>query len=560
VLSHRPVSASNARADLADAPPDRSDDRPRNENLRSGKEIAMKGAPGVTTYNQAGKENIYAFVRGDNGRLYDCYWNQAVFRWLWDDRGQPPTARVNSSPGVIASQMVNGPQLHAFVRGNDGHLYERYWDGFGWVSWVDHGQPSNTSLALAPGVLGYRRAAGDVLVDAADRLHAFCWAADRSTEFLVRYSRFDGAFSRVGATATAANVVTEPGVIARRELTNRAMYAFVIGNDGRLSVSFSAQGQESPWFATDLGTPAGRTLHWLRPGVAVLPPTGVASFFSFVSASDGHLWGNIWAGPPATSSTFVDLGAPPGTTVGSAPSVVNFRFGSKDFLYVFLQGANGHLFVFRWDGGTDRLWADLGQAHHHGSSAPANAQAGDTRVTSAPGATAYRFVEPTRTTDRMYAFVLGADNHLHVCYWDGVDEWLWTDLRDPSLIGLAPSAINFGPVPIGDIATQAVTITNLSETTTLTVSFPGSSGVFRWDAFNRPMAPGQTATVLIDFSPTGLGASHTTLTVTSGAQDSPHSISIGGRGVRGQPQSPRPADHDEAGNAGRDALAVNTNT
>jgi hypothetical protein len=111
----------------------------------------------------------------------------------------------------------------------------------------------------------------------------------------------------------------------------------------------------------------------------------------------------------------------------NAADPVTFRFGDTEFIYVFIQGANHHLYVFRWDGGRDTLWSDLGMPSTNLSDVPVT-QPGTAQVVSAPGVTTFRFVQGNQTTERIYAFVFGDDGHLHVCYWNGNDRWLWTDL------------------------------------------------------------------------------------------------------------------------------------
>jgi hypothetical protein len=366
-----------------------------------------------------------------------------------------------------------------------------------------------------------------------EQLRVFSWGSDSSGQYLFRYSHYERMFNFGGLTATGANVVTEPGV-PTMDAASTGMYAFVVGDDNLLSVNFSS---EWPFAWRDLGTPDGRTLNWLRPGVVFFPPflPSQQRLFAFLSDSEGHLWAKVWHRSDDTTPQggWVPLGLPPGTTVASSVDPVNFKFGGKDLLYAFLRGANGHLYVFRWDGGTDRLWADLGQPQSGDSNVPATPQAGNTRVSSAPGAVTYRFVAPTQTTDRMYAFVLGADNHLHVCYWNGVDLWLWTDLGGPTtFIEVSPASIAFGPIPVGGVRSRTLRITNHSEATPVTVSFPASlSGAFHWEAFNAVIAPGQQRNAVIEFSPLTEGSSHITLTITSNTPDSPHLIGITGRGI-----------------------------
>ena len=400
----------------------------------------MKGNPGVTTFRHDGRDQIYAFVRGDNGRLYVCFWDATpnITSWRWDDRGQPVGARVNSSPTIITSiQNDSAPEhfLHIFVRGNNGHLYEHFWDGFQWVGWVDHDQPHWTiSLAMSPGVAAFRGRyyyeEDAFLADSADRLFVFAWGSSTSASndsLLWQYLHRDRLWRFQGSLPNPQEyIVSEPAVIKHVfQNTIPYIYAYVVGHDGHLYVNHSADWAASTWHWRDLGQPnANTTATWLmKPGLVSFTHDGEYRIYAFVGGSNGHLWNHFWQGwRQQGQGNWGDLGAPTGTTVASESGVVTFRHEGTDRIYVFVRGSDNHLHVCFWDG-LQWHWANLGRPTTGGDDVMAQPQGGNAPVSSAPGVITF--------TDRIYAFVSGGDNHLHVCYWNGVDSWLWTDLGTP---------------------------------------------------------------------------------------------------------------------------------
>ena len=109
---------------------------------------------------------MYAFVRRNDGHLYTRFWTGAT--WQWGDQGPPGGVTVATRPNVIASVQVYGGQremLHAFVGGNDGHLYVNYWDGAQW-NWNDQGTPANATVGTAPAVTTFRH-------EGTDRMYVF---------------------------------------------------------------------------------------------------------------------------------------------------------------------------------------------------------------------------------------------------------------------------------------------------------------------------------------------------------------------------------------------------
>lgn len=110
---------------------------------------AMSGSPGVVTYRDGSQsQRIYSFVNGANGKLYVNYWNGS--QWGWRDQGTPPGTTVTGSPGVISYKgSFGGPrEIYAFVRGANGKLYMNFWDGSGW-QWEERGTPQGTTLTFS---------------------------------------------------------------------------------------------------------------------------------------------------------------------------------------------------------------------------------------------------------------------------------------------------------------------------------------------------------------------------------------------------------------------------
>src|SRR3990172_3807995 len=390
----------------------------------------MKGNPGVTTFRRDGNEEPHAFVREDDDRLFVCFFDTSVGRWRWEDRGLPPNARLASSPTAIASIQAEYPLLmrflHAFVTGNNGHLFENVWDGSRW-SWINHGQPVwNTIVVSNPGVVTYRRTytIGDVSrSDQNDQLYAFCWGSD---DLLYRFWQ-DAAEWRVGGRLPfpTSVVASEPVCIRHGHI-----YAYVVGSDRRLYTNFSMDLLARDWMWQDLGSPDPSFEITVTRNIRPALTSFHGELFAFVRGSNGNLWAHRWLGwQKGDAGTWIDLDKPPGTTVSGPSSVVSYNHEGTDFLYVFVRGANDRLYVHRWDGARSNLWTDFGRPTTDGVDIPASPNGGNARVLSAPGALTAGF----GTTNRIYSFVRADDDHLHVCFWNGVDQWLWTDLGTPSL-------------------------------------------------------------------------------------------------------------------------------
>ena len=90
------------------------------------------------------------FVVGfDDGHLYDKYWNGR--EWVWQDQGIPLGATgvaVASASGAVYQPTLD--RIIVFVVGlGSAHLYDKYWNGREWV-WEDQGMPSGPSFLNTP--------------------------------------------------------------------------------------------------------------------------------------------------------------------------------------------------------------------------------------------------------------------------------------------------------------------------------------------------------------------------------------------------------------------------
>ncbi len=106
----------------------------------------------------------------------------------------------------------------------------------------------------------------------------------------------------------------------------------------------------------------------------------------------------------------------------------------------------------------------------------------------------------------------------------------------PINISVTPATINFGSVAIGSSSDQTITITNQSSSTgRLTGSVGTLSAPFSIVSGEGvvSLTPGQSKSVVLRFSPTGLGQSSGTLSIThnAGNQTSPTNVSLSGTGT-----------------------------
>jgi hypothetical protein len=128
----------------------------------TGKEIdgePLLIARGNVRSTDASTLRINLFARGVGGTLWERYWNGAS--WSWTDTGKKvagdPIAVVRGdAEGVEANDL----RINVFVRGTDGTLWERYWNGTAW-SWADTGKKvADDPVAIIRGNSGSPDAGG----------------------------------------------------------------------------------------------------------------------------------------------------------------------------------------------------------------------------------------------------------------------------------------------------------------------------------------------------------------------------------------------------------------
>jgi hypothetical protein len=283
---------------------------------------------------------ITVFVVGNNGSLYDKYWNGSA--WVWEPQKHPKGVKVFGSSAVY--QPASFP-LYDFVGGVNGKLYDLYWDGSAWA-WEGQGLPPGSTVQYVGGAL------------------------------------YDPA-------------------------STNPLYVFVVGENGHLFVKY-LDGATSAWVWRDQGTPPGTT--------ATNVPTSVyqsktEDLSAFVTGANGHLLENYWNG---SAWLWDDLGTPSGVSITSAPSAV-YEPPSDNPLLVFAVGNNGHLFVAYFNG-TTWTWRDQG------------IPSGETGLSAVAGLSA--IYDPS-ATNSILCFAVGASTgNLYVNYWNGT-AWVWQNQAQP---------------------------------------------------------------------------------------------------------------------------------
>lgn len=395
----------------------------------------MQETPAVVTYRHDGTDRIYAFVKGCNDHLDVNFWD-GVDQWLWARQGVPTLdARLANASSALTSWQFNGIEqqhLHVFVRTQDGRLAEQIWNptnahplGVGW-HWQDHGLPASGVVAVdGPDAIAYRRQSSGSLQDVYDRIDVFLRGSDGR---LYRKGwdarRGTWQWQNHGQPATGLSIRSRPGSISYVHQGTKRIYVFVEGSDGRLWVNFSENTQvQAPWHWADLGRPANIPVRG-RPQAITYMHAGSERIYVFMRASDEHLYTCYWNGRDRWE--WANLGHPGGNTgVASDAAVVRYSWDGTDRMYVFVRGSDGHLYTCYWNGVDQWLWAGLGTPTPNG-----------VKVSSSPGVVPFHW----DGTNRLYVFVGGSDDHLHLCYWNGVDQWLWRD-QGASPVGVAITGI-----------------------------------------------------------------------------------------------------------------------
>ncbi|MFE0753747.1 serine hydrolase [Inquilinus sp. NPDC058860] len=276
-------------------------------------------APAVVVY---GPDAHDIYVRGTDDRLWQKWWDGK--RWNPSDEGWAPHDdggfRLGSAPAVIAR---GNDFRDVYVRGQDGKVYHKYWNGKTWTGWFGLGG----SIVGAPAVVVYGPDAHDIYAQGTDgRLWQKWWDGKRwnpSDEGWAPHE--DGGF-RLGSA---------PAAIAEGK-DFRDVY--VRGQDGKVYHKYWNGKTWTGWFGLG-GSIIG------APSVVVYGPD---AHDIYVQGTDGRLWQKFWDGkrwhPSDEGWSLHDDG---GFRLGSSPSVIAEGAGFRD---VYVRGKDGRIYHKYWNG------------------------------------------------------------------------------------------------------------------------------------------------------------------------------------------------------------------
>lgn len=372
---------------------------------------AASGDGAVTYKDGTQPRQVHAFFKGNSGHLSMKHWNGA--QWQWADQGTPPGTTVDGTAGVITyNDDSNNRRIYAFIRGNDGHLHVNFTKGSNW-QWADRGTPPRTTVEGSPGVITYK--------DDTDTQRIYAFVRGSDGHLYVHYWKGSQWLWAHRGTPTGTTVKGSPGVITYKDRTDpQKIYAFIKGSDDHLYVNFWTG---TKWKWADQGTPPGTSVSGRLSVVTysdplVFVPKGVLHhryprrILAFVRSGYGHLYMHSWDG---SYWKWINLGKPPGTTYFGSPSAITYKDGTDPRrIQTFVNGSNDHLYVNSWDG-SDWQWVDQGKP-------PDTVYGIPEVITYKDGTRRGEKAKPRRT----YAFVRSFNGHLYVSYWKGAQRQ-WAD-------------------------------------------------------------------------------------------------------------------------------------
>lgn len=360
---------------------------------------------GVTTYFDAGKLRIYAFL-AKNDNLYVTYWDGA--QWKWANQGKPAdtTGLTPDTPGVISYlNTASGKTLiYAFVWGANSNLYVNYWDGSKW-QWANQGKPGATiELVSAPRAITYWEQQPNV-----DRIYAF--AGTSSGYIYANYwdgTKWQWVKLPGGGGKPGVAWYTDPATAKRR------IYVFSLTwVDLWMPTKLTLDEWDgSKWQGTTQEVPSFQA-HVQHPAVISYAEAGTLRVYAFIVGIKSDLWvyyrdGSKWQ--------WAQQGKPPGTEIsmGGASSVTYLTSSGKQWIHVFVRGVDNKLYNNFWDG-TKWQWAGYGN--------PPTA-------TLMNDPTAITFRDPVTGKEQIYVFSQGSDGNFYVNYGD-VSNRKWANLGKP---------------------------------------------------------------------------------------------------------------------------------
>jgi hypothetical protein len=238
---------------------------------------------------QAGMDRLVAFVIGDNGRLYARYWSG--MQWKWQDLSNPGV-RLSGTPSAVYFQSVN--QVMVFAIGVDGHLYDLMWN-IVTTEWEDVSTFAGGQAILAKGSpsAAYKPDPNQVSVfvtSISGSLYNFSW---------------DGTNWRWRPLGLPSGMPLSGDPSAIYRARENRFYAFVLGVNGMLyDVYLDAETQtwehqDYPQGATAVGSPSA------------VYETAVDGIAVFVEGTDGRVYVRRMNSPSRPSTRDRIIALPP---------------------------------------------------------------------------------------------------------------------------------------------------------------------------------------------------------------------------------------------------------
>jgi peptidoglycan/xylan/chitin deacetylase (PgdA/CDA1 family) len=266
------------------------------------------------------------FVRGADGGLWTKWYDGSAWHG-WGSLGgsvQQPLIPAGGIRDVDPAAVTRGfAHVDVFVRWNNDQLYHRGWDNGYWTNWETLGG----GLRSGPGASSWGTNRIDIFVRGTDDQMWHKWWDG---------SRWSG-WEPLGGVLTSAPAATASA--------GGRVDVVVRGADGGLWWKTLQQGTWTGW--RSLGSPAAGISQ--EPAVAAWGPNRLDVF---VRATNGnHLWHRCWNG--AGWSGWEDLGG----VLTSAPTVASSAAGHLD---VFVRGADSQMWHKWWDGTSWSGWLPQG--------------------------------------------------------------------------------------------------------------------------------------------------------------------------------------------------------
>jgi Subtilase family/Peptidase inhibitor I9 len=250
----------------------------------AGQTVTLNGRPAVLSRDSATRD---VFVRASDNQLYFRHWDSNQGTWTtWFHIPGPNNAPVTSEPAVAKLTGIPGG-LTLVVRGSDGQIHFKNYNGQSWGTWVALGTPpggatSNPSATLHNGgVLHVVVNGGDNAVWDRNWSDAAGWSAwgslggvatsspaiattgnQRDMWLVVRgtdnglwYRRFQADyFGWTSWSSLGGQTASEPAVVSR---DNSGADVFLIGMDGKIQQRRYTASTWTKWMRIDDDCPPG---------------------------------------------------------------------------------------------------------------------------------------------------------------------------------------------------------------------------------------------------------------------------------------------------------------